>query len=210
MRYNVLGYLDLMATSYAASLGGYFILDNIITTDSNTFQATVIDPYSNYYLTIYYNDGIFTADRVDMSDIFILDSYMFIELAGDTPLTSIELIESYKQILERAIESNKIIGISNLVLDYLVQSIDTSNVNTRGIAPTGFSIINISQSYYDTLIGHVYYSLKKILLRIACVDGVITIKKETMLLGSGDGTKFLSNDGTYKEVGVSSNSGTVT
>lgn len=201
INYNILAYLDMIATPYAGyTPEGYFILDNILKTSDTAFQATVIVPETNYHLTIYYNNGIFTADKVDMSDIYILDDYMFIETAGDTPITSIELIESYKQSLTRAIGNNRIIGISNLLLYYLTESIATSNVNTRALLPNGFSIINIDQFSDIGFIGHVYYGIDSILLRINCVNGVITIEKETRLLGSGDGTKFLADNGEYKTI----------
>lgn len=132
---------------------------------------------------------------------FIIDETMFTVEIADDPITSFELTDTYKQSLIRAIETKKVIGISNLALYYLVQSISTSNVNTRGLLPNGFSIINLINAYSDFFMGHVYYGIGCILLRIICLDGVIGIEKETMLHGNGDGTKFLADDGKYKEAG---------
>lgn len=133
---------------------------------------------------------------------FIIDETMFTASIADDPITSFELTDKYKQFLMIAISTKKVIGISNLALYYLVESINVNNVITRGLLPTGFSIINISQSAGIYFKGHVYYGIDNILLRIFCLDGVITVEKETMLHGNGDGTKFLSDDGSYKEAAL--------
>lgn len=135
---------------------------------------------------------------------FIIDETMFTTSIEAEQITSFELTDEYKQVLARAIQLNKVIGISNSVLHYLIQNIESSNVNARGELFSGFSIINLTVVLGTSFSGYVYYGYSSALLRIDCSSGVITAEFETMLSGIGDGTKFLADDGTYKEINLDS------
>ena len=180
INYNVLGYLDMIATPYAAdnTSVGYFILDNIISTSDTAFQATVIIPETNYHLTIYYNNGIFTADRVDMSDIYILnpDDY--------------STAEDFR-LLEGAIDNSRIIQLiveNTAFIGTVASKSDSSIFITFGITFPDYYVMDNPAIQYGA------YSFNS--------DGTIN-KAEPKSLAfetTGDGTKFLSNDGTYKAI----------
>lgn len=187
-------YGNYVFSTYVGSIGvdAYLLSFEILNT-----TTTNIDRYD---VTIS-PDGVISFMRDMLADgHFIIDETMFTAGITDEPITSFELTDEYKDVLTRAILLNKVIGITNLVLYYLIESIVTSSVNTRALWNPGFSIININYHAGSDFIGHVYYGDYGILLKITCIDGVITVEKETMLLGSGEGTKFLADDGEYKTI----------
>lgn len=178
--YNVLGYLDMIATPYAGySLEGYFILDNILKTSNTAFQATVLTPETNYQLTIYYNDGIFTADKVDMSDIYILnpDDY--------------STAEDFR-LLEGAIDNSRII---QLIIE------NTAFIGTVASKSDSSIFISVGITYPD------YYVMDNPAIQYGAYnfksDGTVNKLEPKMLTfeTTKDGTKFLADDGSYKEVG---------
>ena len=191
--------LSSVSDNYAFST---YVSRHSMNSYSLTFEIVSDSLDINRYEVFITNRQIVSIKNIMPDGHFIIDETMFtVEIAND-PITSFELTNNYKGSLMRATSTNKVIGISNLVLYYLVQSISTSNVNARGTLPSGFSIINLIESAGNYFIGYVYYGIGGILLRIICANGVITIEKETMLHGNGDGTKFLSDDGSYKEVAL--------
>jgi hypothetical protein len=169
----------------------------LISFELTSFETTDIERYE----MVITNRSCRFIKNILADGHFIIDETMLTASITDEPISSFELTDEYKNVLKRAISLNKVIGISNSLLHHLIQSIaTTNNVNARGMLFTGFSIINLTETIDSTFVGHVYYGFIGILLKIICLDGVITVEKETMLLGSGDGTKFLADDGSYKEV----------